>query len=299
MCSAFLWSGPDLKTTKAKVSWKEICLPKNEGGLGLRPLKETNKVLCLKLIWRIYSSRSSLWVKWIHCYLIRKGLFWSVKGSTVSGSWMWRKLLNLRELAQQYLRMEVRNGERTTFWYDHWSRFGCLKEVLGEGRRIDLGIVDNATVAEVLVSHRRRRHRADILNEVEVEIASLRQNLLLEEDIPLWKQADGKYASKFITKKRGNSCGFLIKLAPGVRECGSLKRRQSTLFCFGQLCGKDCKQGTGCSSGTLLQIQLVYCAMQPKNHAAISSLVVDTQVRFGRLSLEGLCRMFSQQIGTN
>ena len=75
LCSAFLWSGPDLKTTKAKVSWKDICLPKNEGGLGLRPLKETNKVLCLKLIWRIYSSRSSLWVKWIHCYLIRKGSF--------------------------------------------------------------------------------------------------------------------------------------------------------------------------------------------------------------------------------
>lgn len=235
LCSAFLWSGPDLKTTKAKVSWKDVCLPKNEGGLGLRPLKETNKVLCLKLIWRIYSSRSSLWVKWIQCYLICKGSFWSVKVSTISGSWMWRKLLNLRELGKQYLRMEVKNGERTTFWYDHWSRFGCLKEVLGEGRLIDLGIADNATVAEVLISHRRRRHIVDVLNEVEVKIELLRQNLSLEEDIPLWKQADDKYASKFITKKRGNSCGSLIKPALGVRECGSLKRRQSTLSCFGQL----------------------------------------------------------------
>lgn len=50
LCSAFLWSGPELKTTKAKVSWRDICFPKNEGGLGLRPLKEINKVYSLKLI---------------------------------------------------------------------------------------------------------------------------------------------------------------------------------------------------------------------------------------------------------
>lgn len=67
-CSAFLWSGPDLKTSKAKVSWKDVCLPKEEGGLGLRPLKEINTVLCLKLIWRIALNRSSLWVKWVQCY---------------------------------------------------------------------------------------------------------------------------------------------------------------------------------------------------------------------------------------
>lgn len=75
LCSAFLWSGPELKTSKAKVSWKEVCLPKQEGGLGLRSLKKVNNVLCLKLIWRLSSNRSSLWVNWIHCYLIRKGPF--------------------------------------------------------------------------------------------------------------------------------------------------------------------------------------------------------------------------------
>ena len=48
--SAFLWSGPDLNPHKAKLSWDVVCLPKREGGLGLRPLKETNKVCGLKLI---------------------------------------------------------------------------------------------------------------------------------------------------------------------------------------------------------------------------------------------------------
>lgn len=83
LCSAFLWSGPDLKTTKAKISWKDICFPKEEGGLGLRPLKDLNRVYGLKLIWRL-TAESSLWVRWIQCYLIRKNSFWSIKETTSS-----------------------------------------------------------------------------------------------------------------------------------------------------------------------------------------------------------------------
>ena len=87
LCSAFLWYGPELKTSKAKVSWKDVCLPKLEGGLGIRPLKEINIVLGLKLVWRLFYSRSSFWVKWIYCYQIKKGSFWSAK-NTANGSWM-------------------------------------------------------------------------------------------------------------------------------------------------------------------------------------------------------------------
>lgn len=91
LCSAFLWSGPELKSSKAKVCWKDVCLPKREGGLGLKPLKEINIALCLKLLWRLFSSRSLLWVKWIHCYLIRKSSFWSMKSNVATGSWTWKK----------------------------------------------------------------------------------------------------------------------------------------------------------------------------------------------------------------
>lgn len=48
MCAAFLWSRPEMSTTKAKVSWLEICKKKDEGGLGVRPLTEVNEVACLK-----------------------------------------------------------------------------------------------------------------------------------------------------------------------------------------------------------------------------------------------------------
>ena len=202
LCAAFLWSGPDLKTTKAKVSWKDLCFPKNEGGLGIRSLKEVNKVHCLKLIWRLSSSKASLWVKWVHCYLIRKGSFWSTSLNTSLGSWMWKKLLKMREFARNFIRKEVGNGKHTSFWYETWCQLGCLKEVMGDRGFIAIGIENTATVADVLRTHRRRRHRVRILNEIEDEIDKLRSGSAQDmDDVPLWRSADDKYGATFSSKK--------------------------------------------------------------------------------------------------
>lgn len=202
LCSAFLWSGPALETTKAKVSWKDLCLPKSEGGLGLRPLKEVNTVHCLKLIWRICSSGPSLWVQWLHCYLIRKGSFWSIKDGTTAGSWVWRKLLKLRDIAKPFIKKEIRSGQQTSFWYDQWSKLGNLKEIIGDRGIIDLGISENATVAEALGRRRRRRHhRLSILNEVEDELAEIRAVANQEADITLWRHADDRFVNTFSSKK--------------------------------------------------------------------------------------------------
>ena len=121
-----------MSTQKAKISWSDVCSPKDEGGLGLRSLREVNKVSCLKLIWRILSTQSALWVQWIHRYLIRKGSFWSVKDSSSLGSWMWKKLLKLRPLASQLIRVDIQNGASTSFWYDQWSALGKLIEWTGD-----------------------------------------------------------------------------------------------------------------------------------------------------------------------
>lgn len=48
MCSNFLWSGSPNPSHKAKVSWEEVCYPK-EGGLGIRKLRDSGTVFALKL----------------------------------------------------------------------------------------------------------------------------------------------------------------------------------------------------------------------------------------------------------
>ena len=114
-----------MSSKKTKISWDNVCKPKEEGGLGLRSLTETNKVSCLKLIWRIL-SQTMLWVKWVKRYLIRKGSFWSVSETTTLGSWMWRKLLKYRALARPFAKVEIRSGAMTSFWFDEWSSLGRL-----------------------------------------------------------------------------------------------------------------------------------------------------------------------------
>ena len=87
MCSAFLWSGSPTQTHKARVSWADVCYPKEEGGLGVRRLRDTSKVCALRLIWRLFTQTTSLWVCWIKHYMLRQNSFWDVRDDS-KGSWI-------------------------------------------------------------------------------------------------------------------------------------------------------------------------------------------------------------------
>ena len=72
----FLWSGNFENYHGAKVSWNNICRPKKQGGLGFRNLPMLNKIQNLRHIWHILNpSSSSLWVQWIHAYMIKNQAF--------------------------------------------------------------------------------------------------------------------------------------------------------------------------------------------------------------------------------
>lgn len=74
ICAAYLWSGRELNGRKNKIAWRDICKTKQEGGLGIRPLKEVNSVCCLKLVWRILSS-NSLWLIGLRTIFFVRGRF--------------------------------------------------------------------------------------------------------------------------------------------------------------------------------------------------------------------------------
>lgn len=200
LCASFLWSGPSLKTAGAKVAWKDICKLKAEGGLGLRALKVVNVVYGLKIIWRMLTG-DSLWGNWINSYLLKRKNFWEVKINSQGGSWLWRKVLKLRDIAKSFYCVDVGDGCSTSFWFDKWSTKGVMIEVLGDRGVTDMGIRKDATVCEAILSRRRtRRHRSQILNEVEEEISKValnrRENV---EDTYLWKRASG-FKVKFSNK---------------------------------------------------------------------------------------------------
>ncbi|KAL0874206.1 hypothetical protein Bca101_023911 [Brassica carinata] len=198
MCSAFLWSGPDLNPRKAKISWKDVCKPKEEGGLGLRSLEDTNKVCMLKLIWRILSTTDSLWVRWVHRYLIRKGSIWNVNSKSQTGSWIWRKVLKYRELARQFSQMEVGDGSTVSFWFDNWSPLGRVVELTGSRGCIDLGIPIHATVERAVQQFRQRRYRSNNLILIANEVVKLQAaGLSHHADKAQWKGRGDIYKTVF------------------------------------------------------------------------------------------------------
>ncbi|XP_071688766.1 uncharacterized protein [Rutidosis leptorrhynchoides] len=107
LLKGFLWCQGTLKKGKAKVKWKDVCLPKSEGGLGIKNLREWNTALISTHIWN----------------------FWVVDVPS-NASWSWRKILGVRnDLRGRFFNI-VRNGNWTNVWYDVWTELGPLAELI-------------------------------------------------------------------------------------------------------------------------------------------------------------------------
>ncbi|XP_071688876.1 uncharacterized protein [Rutidosis leptorrhynchoides] len=76
----FLWCQSEMKRGKAKVKWFIVYLPKEEGRLGIKRLKDWNVALLTSQVWRILSNTNSLWVQWIHSYRLKGRNFWDAPG---------------------------------------------------------------------------------------------------------------------------------------------------------------------------------------------------------------------------
>lgn len=103
------------------------------------------------IIWKIFTNSGSLWVAWVKEYLLKQGSFWDARKTKI-GSWIRRKLLKLRPLAAQFLRMEIKNGKLVLFWSDYWHPLGRLIEVVGDIGTQKLGIGRFYRIADVAVN---------------------------------------------------------------------------------------------------------------------------------------------------
>nr|GEW57435.1 RNA-directed DNA polymerase, eukaryota, reverse transcriptase zinc-binding domain protein [Tanacetum cinerariifolium] len=80
---------------KAKVSWKMVCIPKCQGGLGLKDLGLWNEILMSKHLWNIACDKKSVWVKWINEVRLKGQSIWQIETdpNTTVG---WKHILPLR-----------------------------------------------------------------------------------------------------------------------------------------------------------------------------------------------------------
>ncbi|XP_071687680.1 uncharacterized protein [Rutidosis leptorrhynchoides] len=145
----FLWCQGEMKKGKSKVKWSGVCLPKEEGGLGIKSLKTWNIALMAYHIWSIITHKKSLWVKWIHTYRLNHRNFWVVD-TVASSSWAWWKILSIREDIRHLFVHVVGNGDDTSAWYDTWTDFGPLADVISSRDMHSANLHDRSKVSDFL-----------------------------------------------------------------------------------------------------------------------------------------------------
>nr|GEV86531.1 putative reverse transcriptase domain-containing protein [Tanacetum cinerariifolium] len=97
----FMWCQGEIKKGKAEVAWDFVCMPKHEGGLGIRRIDDFNVALMATHIWSILTHRESLWVKWVHMYKLKGCSFWDVPCGrdpfSMAGAWdtIWTRADNV------------------------------------------------------------------------------------------------------------------------------------------------------------------------------------------------------------
>ncbi|XP_071708018.1 uncharacterized mitochondrial protein AtMg00310-like [Rutidosis leptorrhynchoides] len=149
MTRGFVWCQGEMKHGKAKVKWDDVCLPKTEGGLGIRRLKLWNLALLSSQFWRLLSHKQSLWVKWVHTYRLANPNFWDVVMPN-DASWSWRKMLNIRDIIHIHVVHKIGNGTTTNAWFDRWHPHGTIVEIVSRRNIVREGYNLNEKVCDVM-----------------------------------------------------------------------------------------------------------------------------------------------------
>ena len=76
LCCNFFWEGNRNAGRRAKVRWQDVCLPKAEGGLGLKDILSWNRACMIQHIWQIFAQAGTIWIAWIYAYILKERNIW-------------------------------------------------------------------------------------------------------------------------------------------------------------------------------------------------------------------------------
>jgi len=130
MSRSFLWGSTAEKRKLHLVAWDRVCLPKDEGGLGIRSAKQMNMALLSKVGWRLIHEKASLWAKILSGkYRVGDLHDQSWMGPRRNGSSSWRSIWKgLQSVVYPGLGWVVGDGRDICFWTDKWVSNSTLAE---------------------------------------------------------------------------------------------------------------------------------------------------------------------------
>lgn len=114
------------------MSWAKVCRPQSEGRLGIKDVGLWSQVGTMKNIWLLLLRSGSIWVAWVHRYLIQGRVFWTLK-IPGNSSWCWRKILRLWETIRPFIKYKVGLNFKVLLWFDSWLPVCPLPSFCSQG----------------------------------------------------------------------------------------------------------------------------------------------------------------------
>ncbi|GKE02891.1 hypothetical protein Tco_1390874 [Tanacetum coccineum] len=111
----FLWNKGELQKGKAKVTWKEVCQPKQNEGLGLKPLESWNYALLVKHLWNVANKRT----------------LYGSNGSMIRSNLIYK----------------IGSGKNVLVWHDKWSDNPTLDLIVSRREIYSAGFSNTETVS--------------------------------------------------------------------------------------------------------------------------------------------------------
>nr|XP_043620341.1 uncharacterized protein LOC122592208 [Erigeron canadensis] len=149
LLKGFLWNRGDSTVGKAKVAWKNVCKPKEQGGLDIKDMRKWNDVLLVRQFWKIIENGNSLWAKWVNVVKLKSMSIWEIEADKYD-SWGWKTMLGIRELVKQHVLYKIGNGRRISMWNDKWSIDGPLNQVITKRVLYDAKLEADTKIADMI-----------------------------------------------------------------------------------------------------------------------------------------------------
>ncbi|XP_026383544.1 uncharacterized protein LOC113279042 [Papaver somniferum] len=112
----YLWSGNVEDQKCVTVKWDNICVSKEEGGLGISKMEDVNKALLMKFLWKMLHSKDVWEKKFLAKYMDKNGNWITYyKRSSV-----WPGIKWVINDFKENTRWIVGTGENISLWNDKW-----------------------------------------------------------------------------------------------------------------------------------------------------------------------------------
>ncbi|KAL5848629.1 hypothetical protein ACOSQ4_006642 [Xanthoceras sorbifolium] len=180
MCEG-MWGTTQEKRKMHWFSWKRLCQPKVEGGMGFREFQAFNQAMLAKQGWRIINDPSSLLSRILKAKYFPNTNFLKSKLGW-KPSFVWRSFLWGRETLQRGLRWKVKEGHNIAVYDDLWipraSNFKVLSpSLLPDGTSIFALIGAPGSWSRGLVQFYFRPEKAATILSIPLYSSPLRDSL--------------------------------------------------------------------------------------------------------------------------